>query len=272
MKINSVFYNKFYNNINSAVTEKLKLEKKLINNIRTKNISSTKFGGSTYNNLFYCDNENKICITFTPRGGCSIAFQQYLDLTGLLKDGLDYHSFIHNYRCEIFHPNIPFIGINKLINQKFTFVKFIMNPYIRAVSIFRNQTSHNLSFRQYLKQLINNKIDYFNTSDKFHYKQQYIPGEEKIITKYIKTDKYETFEIKLSNGTPYILDVNKFASPHHGTRYDNTEFCGDILKNVINKKLPKSYKYFYDEEIKKMVDTYYKEDIAHYAYSFDNDF
>lgn len=245
---------------------------KLISNIKKKNLSKTKYSNSTYSNLFYCDNENKICISFTPRGGCSISFQQYLDLVGLLKDGLDYEPFIHYYRGDIFDPNVEVIDINELIKQPFTFVKFIMNPYIRAVSIFRTQDSHNLSFRQYLNELINNKIDYFNENDKYHLQQQYILGEEKIITKYIKIDKNETFEIKLSNGKLYNFDVNKYTSCHHGKKTDNTEFCGDLLKADVNEKLPKSYRYFYDEEIKQMVDTYYKQDIEHYGYSFDDNF
>jgi len=248
------------------------MENILISNINKKNLSRTKYGNSIYNNLFYCDNENKICITFTPRGGCSISFQQYLDLAGLLKEALDYNKNIHSYRCSIFDKNVKFIDINKLIKQQFTFVKFIMNPYIRAVSIFRKQTNHNLSFRQYLKKLINNDISNFSKNEIYHLQQQYNPGEEKIITKYIKIDKNETFEIKLSNGTLYNLDVNNFTSFHHGKRTDNTNFCGDLLKNDVNKILPKSYKYFYDDEIKKMVDTYYKQDIEHYEYSFDDNF
>ena len=68
------------------------------------------------------------------------------------------------------------------------------------------------------------------------------------------------------------MDVSKYTSIHHGIKTDNTEFCGDVLKNDVNKKLPKSYKYFYDDEIKQMVDTYYRQDIEHYGYSFDDDF
>lgn len=246
------------------------MENKLINNVKKSKVSRTKYGNSKYSNLFYCDNENKICVSFTPRGGCSISFKQYLDVVGLLKDAEDYNSFVHHYRQDIFVPNISFIPINKLIEQKFTFIKFIMNPYIRAVSIFRAQTSHNLSFRKYLFQLINNELDYMNIDDKYHYHRQYIPGEEKIITKYIKIDKNETFEIKLSNGELYNLDVNKYTSCHHGKRINNTEFIGDLPIQDINKRLPESYKYFYDEEIKKMVYTYYKDDIENYGYSFDD--
>jgi hypothetical protein len=52
----------------------------LVNNIKQKDICRTIYGNNIYSNLWYCDNKNKLCITFTPRGGCSISFQQYLDL------------------------------------------------------------------------------------------------------------------------------------------------------------------------------------------------
>ena len=243
----------------------------LVSNIKQKDLSVTSFGNHKYSNLWYVCNKNKICITFSPRGGCSISFQQYLDLVGLLKDGLDYNPFIHPYRCDIFIPNIEHININNLIQQQYTFIKFIMNPYIRAVSIFRAQSSHNLSFRQYLEQLINNKVDYFDENDHYHYHQKYIDGEENIITKYIKIDKNETFPITLFDGTIYTLDVNKYNSCHHGIKNnDNKTFCGDLPKDIVNTNLPKSYKYFYDEEIKMMVDTYYKQDIEKYDYSFED--
>ena len=39
---------------------------------------------------------------------------------------------------------------------------------------------------------------------------------------------------------------------------------------VDNNNLPKNYKLFYDDEIKKMVDIYYKDDIEKYGFTFDN--
>jgi hypothetical protein len=244
----------------------------LICNVKSKQICRTKYGNSKYSYLWYCDVKNKVCITFTPRGGCSISFQQYLDLVGLLKDGLNYHPFIHVYRNAIFDKHVNFYNnIGDLIKEKYTFIKFIMNPYIRAISIYRLQESHNLSFREYLIQLLNNKTDYFTANDKFHYHPQYIDGEEKIITKYIKIDKNETFQINLSDESLYTFDVNKYTSIHHGVKDNkNVTFCGDLQKDVVNKNLPKSYKYFYDDEIRKMVETFYKKDIEHYGYSFDD--
>lgn len=240
----------------------------LIDNVKNSSAGRTSFGKSMYSDLWYVDNKNKICITFTPRGGCSISFQQYLDLLGLLDDGLNYNAFIHHYRIEILEKNIPYQPIDSLVKNKYTFIKFIMNPYIRAVSVYSAQTSHNLSFREYLKQLVNNKVDYFNDNDKFHYLPQYIAEEEKIITKYIKIDENEKYTIKLHNNELYELDVNKFTSNHHSTKIDNTEFCGDTPKNIINGKLPKSYKYFYDEEIKNLVEIFYKSDIEKYNFKF----
>ena len=241
----------------------------LIHNIKKNDLSYTIYGNHIYSNLWYTDNKNKVCITFTPRGGCSVSFQQYLDLNNLLNDGLNYNDFIHWYRIHIFIPNITYKNINELINEKYTFIKFIINPYIRAVSIFRAQTSHNLSFREYLKQLVNNNVDYFNGNDKYHYHEQYIKDEEKIITKYIKINENEKYTINLHN-KPYELNVNNYSSSHHGKKTEYTEFCGDTPKDTINKKLPKSYKYFYDDEIKCLVDIYYKNDIDKYDFTFDN--
>lgn len=249
-----------------------KNNKQFVHNILKKNVGKTSYGKSAYSDLWYVDNKNKICITFAPRGGASISFQQYLDLVGLLDDGLKYHNFIHEYRCHIFNDLVQYHNIEDLMARNYKFIKFIMNPYIRAVSIYRIQTSHNLSFREYLKQLINNKTDYFNSDDKWHYHQQYIEGEEKVVTKYIKINENEKYEIQLANGKPYVLDANRYTSFHHGVKNINNDvFHGDLPRNTISYfNLPKSYKYFYDDEIRKMVEIFYKDDIEKYAFKFDN--
>jgi hypothetical protein len=174
------------------------------------------------------------------------------------------------YRLEVFNKNVETIPINKLCMEGYLFIKFIINPYIRAVSIFRAQTSHNLSFREYLKQLVSEKLDYLNINEKYHLNQQYINGEESIINKYICIDKYETHTVKLHNGEDYVINVNKYTSSHHGKKTDNRIFCGDDPRNEINNNLPCSYKFFYDDEIKSLVETYYKDDIEKYCFSFDD--
>ena len=256
--------------------EKLKEEEeeifkdRLISNIKNKDIGFTSYGNHEYSYYWYVDNKNKICITFSPRAGCSISFQQYLNIVGLLEDGLSYHPFIHSYRMDLFNKNIPLINIDELIKKKYTFIKFIMNPYIRAVSIYRWQTSTNLSFKEYLKQILNNEISCFSHHDLHHNQSQYIEGEENIITKYIKINENEKYNIKLHDNTIYEIDLNKFTSQHHGKKTDYSEFCGDIPRDQVNEKLPKSYRYFYDDEIKSLVYNIYKNDIEKYGFNFED--
>lgn len=240
-----------------------------IDNISKSSAFKTKMNSDhLYSDLWYGDKINKICCTFSPRGGCTISFQCYLDLVNLLDNALNYNSFAHHYRTNILDNDITYIDINKLIEENYIFIKFIMNPYIRAVTIFRHQDSHNLSFREYLKQLVNNEIDYFNENDIYHLQQQYIKGEEKIITKYICINENEELIIKLKNNKIFKINPNNYSSIHHGIKTINTNFCGDIVKDEINNNLPSSYKYFYDDEIKKLVEIYYKDDFEQYNFTF----
>ena len=241
---------------------------KMINNIKIKDLNYTSLGNSIYSELFYVNNKNKTVITFTPRSGCSKSFSQYLDLVGLLDDGISFfNEHIHHYRMDILNPNINYKKIDELIKDQYQFIKFIINPYIRAVSIYIIQTNCNLSFREFLKYILSNNIN--DIHNNYHIHPQYIYGEERVITKYIKINENETYSIKLSDDSLYELNANRYYG-HFSQKTDNTSFCGDIPKNTIITNLPKSYKHFYDDEIKTMVETYYKNDIEKYGFSFDN--
>jgi hypothetical protein len=235
----------------------------LINKIKSKNCFKS-------NNEIYGDKDTKIAFMWSPRGGCSITFKCFLDIIGLLEDAENYNDWIHNYRMEIMWHNIPYLSIPDMKFNNYHIIKTIVNPYSRAVSIWRAQSSHNLSFNDYLKELVNDKISYFNNNDKYHLRPQYINGEEEIVTKYIKLDKYEKYDFQLSNGKYLVVDVTKYTSNHHAERNENINyFVGNIKLNDIHNIIPKSYKYFYNEEIKQMVYKYYKNDIEKYNYTFE---
>jgi hypothetical protein len=240
----------------------------LINNVKKRSCFKTyvKLPGDYY----YGDIDKNICFLWSPRAGCSITLKCFLDMVGLLDDAENYSNWIHDYKMYIFIQNVPEININELSKKKCNIIKTLVNPYSRAVSTWRTQRNSNLSFRDYLKELVNNKNSYVNESDKYHSKQQYIDGEEKFVTKYIKLDKYEKYDITLLDGTNYTVDVTKYTSKHHAKRSaDINYFVGDIKLTGIHNKVPLSYKYFYDDEIKEMVYTYYKKDIEFYGYTFE---
>ncbi len=221
-----------------------------------------------YNNMIYGTNKDKFAIMFSPRGGCSISFKSLLHRMGILDDALAYNNWIHSYRCDIFYNQTPKIDINKVLENKVQIVKFVLNPYIRAISTYRAQSSHNYSFREYLKKL-NNKTIELNPSDNYHHFPQYVPGEENYISQYVKLDKKEVAHIKIQDGNEIQLNPNSFSADHHIRKFNRTEFLGDIPKNEI-VRFPQTYKYFYDDEIRSLVETYYKDDIEKYNYSFDD--
>ena len=87
----------------------------------------------------YGDKDKKICFLWSPRAGCSITFKCFLDMIGLLDDAENYNVWIHNYRMEIMIPNTYYIGISDLKKDNYHIIKTIVNPYSRAVSIWRFQ-------------------------------------------------------------------------------------------------------------------------------------
>jgi len=246
---------------------------KYINNIKTANVGNMFYTTEQYaTTQSYIDTKNKVCILFTPRAGCSVVIQMYLDLVGLLADGLEFDPFIHLYRFNLLQPNIPTLQLDYLIHNKYQFIKFILSPYIRAVSVFRMMSETlniDLSFRQWLNKLICNEISFTTNSIRLHIEPQYRKGEEEFITKYICINKNEKYSLTLHNGDSYELDVHKYTSPHHGKRKDINVFCGDMPRSYINNHLPNNYKYFYDDDIKRLVEVYYKDDIEKYGFTFD---
>jgi len=234
-------------------------------------ISKIKNTHSFKSNLeIYGDKDKKICFMWSRRAGCSITLKCFLDMVGLLADAEKYNNWIHTYKVDLYTPNVPYISIPELKKNNYNIIKTIVNPYSRAISIWRAQTSHNLSFRDYLKELVNDKISYFNNNDKEHLRPQYVKDEEKIITKYIKLDNYEKYDVMLDNGDIYTIDVTNYTSKHHAQRREDINyFVGDIKLNDIHNIVPKYYKYFYDEEIKEMVYKYYIDDIVKYNYTFE---
>ena len=72
----------------------------------------------------------------------------------------------------------------------------------------------------------------------------------------------------LEDGNKYLFDPNLITSSHHSKRIDINYFVGDINLNEVKEQIPKSYKYFYDNDIQQMVYKYFKDDIEKYNYTF----
>lgn len=253
--------NKTADDTQSATMRELKTQK-MIHHLKTINCSWTDHEGIV-------DDLNKICFMWSPRAGCTITCSCIFDMLTIYEDAVDYYAFIHLYRAEIFHQHAPYKPLNTLIEQNYMIIKSVLNPYARAVSIWRLQMSHDLSFRDYLRDLIGGRSDYLTAVDIYHLRPQYVKGEESYVTKYIKLDLNEKYVVKLANGSDYEIDINKYSSPHHAVRTETYHFVGDVKRSEIYPIVPKSYRWFYDDEIQAMVEKYYGDDIRIYGYSLD---
>ena len=243
----------------------------IVEKIKKSNIGFSKIYDDyyRYRNIIYCDNNNKIGVLITARSGCTITAKCFFDMVNLLDDAnkVD-NKDIHYFRTEYFLRFAQEFDVKQLIEDKYTIIKTIVNPYLRAVSIFRFMSNPQLTFRSFMQKLCNKDFKEFSDINKNHLMQQYIKNEEKYITKYIKIDNNESIDIVLNNGLQFIFDVNKYTSIHHSDRVDHNNFMGDkMLIDIINNN-PKNYKNFYDDNIVKLVSLFYKDDIEKYNYSF----
>lgn len=247
---------------------------RFIENIRdTTRLGTTKFGDSPYSQSCYVDHMTRTCIMITPRAACTVTFQHFLDMVGLLKDGRQYDQWIHNYR-GLLYTHAPSIPIEDVVKENYTIVKFIINPYRRAVSIFYIGDHEHLSFRSFLRELMDpDAFLKWTHNSQYHSYPQYIPSEETIVTRYIRADRREVLSIVRPPPLDvYRFDISAFSSPHHVTKHERHDFCGDLPLSELKDRMPSRYKLFYDDEIRQYVESIYADDIAHYGYTFEDEF
>ena len=238
------------------------------------------FKDINHNSLLYGDSNRKIAYIMSPRAGCSVSFKFYLKSLNdkLLNDALEYNDFVHCYRTEIFTKHLPQKTIEELIDENYTFVKFVVNPYQRAVSSFRmlfgelENPKYDLTFNQYYINLIQNKnMELYSNKELSHCQPQYLKFEEKVnpIIYRIDFDKGKDLEV---NGL--IINLNNISSVHHSNRENketNIPLC-NIPRREINTFLPKKYNVLYNENNRKLIENYYRDDIKYGPYDITDDF
>lgn len=238
---------------------------------KLKNIAITKIN----NKIGYVDKLNKIVFFYSLRAANTSVFREYLILTNLLEDANKYSRWLHDIK-KVIEPQVEHIPIKDLKNMNYTIIKFITNPYIRAVSSF-NIRSHSVSlhrkdltFRTYVSKLIS-EPSYWTDIDIEHHSPQYEEGEKNYITHYLKVNKNEKLDITLHNGQNYTIDLSKHNEAlkfHHSKKVDVETFCGDIPLHQLVLQLPKDYKLMYDSDIQQMVQKIYSKDLKEYNYDF----
>lgn len=220
--------------------------------------------------------EKQILFHTSPKSNCTVVAKMFYEYIGLLNEALEYCPWIHNYTRDKYNIRPKKDNLEKVLK-----IKFVRNPFTRAVSSYLHVMNTNLkdemklnneSFFDFLN-IIRNKPMYVGAN---HYLPQY---NEKYPNDYFNEI------IKVENINAEIHRINEKHSIYFNAGHDSTHFRSKHISNEnsifvgytsfdeINKMIENNslspYSYFYDDNIKNIVREIFAEDILHYNYSFE---
>ena len=239
------------------------------------------------------DEKSKLVMLWTPKAACTTACIMMFKHMGLLEDALKCYGnrciqftngWVHNYR-DVYYKKYGFVNMNDhILSKKYFIFKVIRNPYDRAVSLYLSiiaaTTKENLkkiSFDEFLKNIkinsgkfiVDNEIDINIT---YHSCPQYVKDEEKYINKYVRLENGEKDINEINNLHNINLDINidQNLTPYYikHSKISSENYLGDIPFDKLPSDIPTSYKCFYNELTKKLIEEIYADDIINYKYNF----
>jgi hypothetical protein len=229
---------------------------------------------------------HNILFGITPKAGCTMATKIFFNHIGRLDEALSYHSWIHRYRQKYIaeHPT----SFAHLRSDSMLKLKFIRNPYTRAVSSYIHAMKHPyekeriesffdigdfraISFLQFIEYLESLPIAYCNG----HHALQWVPGEGQLF-KYDFLVRIEHLEEDLKvaadkGGVTLKIEDALLSSSHHLKKNTSTEFVGrtpflDLSSGHEKLTEIPSYGAFYDDETRQRIEKVYQRDFRVYPY------
>ena len=229
---------------------------------------------------FNYHNKQDLAIIWTPKAACTIVNKMFFEEEGLLKNALKYNNWIHNFRDR--YSQHPYVKKKKLValslkNKVTKWIQFTVNPYRRAVSSYIHCCKHpkaclevdeyNNSFKQFLEDILNKKF-----YDNSHFCPQVFALYKDKNIEYLKLENIN--EILPYINKKYNLNYKLKDSSHHAKNTcilseNVTEFIGDRSWNELKENMPTNYIYFYNKEIRDLVEKIYNLDIKLFNYTWD---
>ena len=235
---------------------------------------------------------NKFIIDYSPKAGCTIIVKTWFDYMGVLDEALNFEVFrkgrkikgwVHNF-TETFLQRFGGISGDDLYSSDFIKIKYVRNPYNRAVSSYIHCCKHpflfeefaetNPSFNEFLLLLYSKKLG-INCGHEHYRLQNSFPKVEYDDIIKIENLKNETKKLNKKYDLNLNYSFNCKSMPWHHqvekkNKIDNffNISASDVRKYLFkNKNLP-VYDSFYNDEIKQIVYEIYKIDIKTYGYQF----
>ena len=236
--------------------------------------------------------DRDIALLWSAKSGCTLAVKWFFFQRGELAKALDYSSWIHDYRIDVYRTSAAFqAGVHRAQYGKMRYIRFVRNPFSRAVSSYLHmvRTVGDEDFHQPFNEFLGRDfekdggatfrdfVDFLSHIDvrhcDIHYQQQvhHLETENLIDVDYV---------VHLENVEKELRDVTKFyglipasvtelsSSSHNTTRsVSGSMFAGDIPHIRTEADIYPDYPDFYDAELVERIAGIYSEDFNRYGYS-----
>ena len=216
------------------------------------------------------DDKNKIIMLWSPRAACSVSMKMMFEHMGI--ENYKRYDWVHDYRIKEFYKTYGRPNPSSL--HKYFVFQVVVNPYQRAVSSFHHYCSSrlgidykDLTFYQYLVNILHNRLQ--SRSARFHCRPQLQESERRYVDFFFKIEKgQEELDKHVNEPLGLKLKIKDKTSSHHADRAEYLDFIGYRPFRDIGR-LPKSYRCFYDDKIRRLVEHIYRKDITHLKYTFE---
>jgi hypothetical protein len=225
---------------------------------------------------------NNFIIDWSPKAGCTVITKIWFDYMNVLEEALE-TEVVHNRRLikgwvhdftPTFKKRFGKVTSDELKSDNFIKIKYVRNPYDRAVSSYIHCCKHpeillgkhkdkNPTFKDFLNLIVTNKIhdDHYEIQNSF---------PEIKYDEIIKIENLESETKRLNEKYDIKLKCD-FNSSHHVKKKNKIDNffnipVSDVKKYLHkNKELP-TYDSFYNDETKEIVYQIYKTDIERFNY------
>ncbi|TDH38734.1 hypothetical protein E2A64_06460 [Pseudohoeflea suaedae] len=245
------------------------------------------------------DQKFPLVLMWSEKSGCTTVVQWFFWQINELENARNYSSWIHNYENYVFKKREDYYDElqSSLVNQDKPLIKFVRNPFQRAVSsyllllgnegitqpnhfvsktwpkirlhFYGSETdSRGISFRNYLHWLQANGVAAGDVNN--HFAQQYIEGEEHLSPRYVKIEDMANVLATLENEAglprgPEFLYGKQHQSPYGDKRMSAADEA--FKEGDRNRTKIPNWKSFYDLDTINMVRDLFSADFSLYEYN-----
>jgi hypothetical protein len=234
--------------------------------------------------------EQQLGVLFSAKAGCTYAVKWFLKQTNQLDAALSYHPWIHRYRIEVCY-RVRDYRPEAVLNPSVRTVKFVRNPYERAVSsyvhairtgyddariaAFLGRPVHGrvrYSFREFIAYLESMSLNTRHCNP--HHKVQVHEAERLgfVPTRIVRVEEAPSVMPRLEREWDLVAtDYAKLAySPHYAKRQTDVELCADRAdwpgRSEARIRGFPATPAFYDDSLTDRVRRLYRVDFEAYGY------